>query len=131
MRMHEHAKLIGKKGIILVPYCKHQVGKYNSWMKDEELRKSTQMERLTLAGESMYGGRCQYSPKRRRKGLDEEAIRMILKFAYQFLGARHFEDNIINLRFLQKIGFFVTSLCNELVLAEAMTHLEITENKYP
>ncbi|VDK67947.1 unnamed protein product [Onchocerca ochengi] len=50
MRINEHAKLIGRK-VILVPYRKHHVVKYHTWMENEELRRLTASERLSLEDE--------------------------------------------------------------------------------
>lgn len=84
--------------------------------------------------------------KWRRKGLGEEAVRMMLWFAYQVVGLRAFEvkiseDNVGSLRLFQKIGFILTSQCNkfheytlsveEKHILEAVTDLAVTMDKYP
>ncbi|EYB98129.1 hypothetical protein Y032_0134g1872 [Ancylostoma ceylanicum] len=50
MRLNENVKIIGKN-VILVPYEKDHVPKYHSWMEDEELRRLTGSERLSLDDE--------------------------------------------------------------------------------
>ncbi|VDO23641.1 unnamed protein product [Brugia timori] len=79
--------------------------------------------------------------KWRRKGLGEEAVRIMLMFAFRVIGLQTFEvkiskDNVGSLKLFQKIGFVVTSECskfNEYTLSismehilEAIAHLEIT-----
>ncbi|RCN43839.1 acetyltransferase, GNAT family [Ancylostoma caninum] len=50
MRSNENVKIIGKN-VILVPYEKDHVPKYHNWMEDEELRRLTGSERLSLDDE--------------------------------------------------------------------------------
>ncbi|EJD73669.1 acetyltransferase, variant [Loa loa] len=50
MHINEHTKIIGQR-VILVPYCKCHVAKYHTWMEDEELRRLTASERLSLEEE--------------------------------------------------------------------------------
>ncbi|OZC09558.1 acetyltransferase, GNAT family [Onchocerca flexuosa] len=162
MRINEHTKLIGQK-VILVPYCKHHVVKYHTWMENEELRRLTASERLSLedAGKmiaSMVGDINIFlndsiaeltvmiaESEWHRKGLGEEAVRIMLKFAFEIIGLRIFEvkisdDNISSLKLFQKIGFFLTSHCSKFHeytlsigvkhILEAISHLEVTVDKY-
>uniref|UniRef100_A0A915PK04 N-acetyltransferase domain-containing protein n=1 Tax=Setaria digitata TaxID=48799 RepID=A0A915PK04_9BILA len=162
MIINEHTKLTGEK-IILVPYRKHHVIKYHTWMEDEKLRQLTASERLTLEDEyamqakwhedddkctfiilnrdlidggvdeigSMVGDVNIFingnigelttmiaEPRWRRKGFGEEAVRMMLKFAFQVIGLRILEvkisdDNTPSLKLFQKIGFNVISHCSK------------------
>ncbi|VDK53447.1 unnamed protein product [Cylicostephanus goldi] len=50
MRLNENVKIIGKN-VILVPYESHHVPKYHDWMEDEEIRRLTGSERLSLEQE--------------------------------------------------------------------------------
>ncbi|VDO41573.1 unnamed protein product [Haemonchus placei] len=50
MRLNENTKILGSK-IVLVPYEKEHVPKYHKWMEDEELRRLTGSERLSLGEE--------------------------------------------------------------------------------
>ncbi|XGW15912.1 hypothetical protein V3C99_001399 [Haemonchus contortus] len=47
MRLNENTKILGSK-VVLVPYEKEHVLKYHKWMEDEELRRLTGSERLSL-----------------------------------------------------------------------------------
>uniref|UniRef100_A0A7I4YBM5 N-acetyltransferase domain-containing protein n=1 Tax=Haemonchus contortus TaxID=6289 RepID=A0A7I4YBM5_HAECO len=47
MRLNENTKIVGSK-VVLVPYEKEHVLKYHKWMEDEELRRLTGSERLSL-----------------------------------------------------------------------------------
>uniref|UniRef100_A0A8R1Y4P7 N-acetyltransferase domain-containing protein n=1 Tax=Onchocerca volvulus TaxID=6282 RepID=A0A8R1Y4P7_ONCVO len=189
MRINEHAKLIGRK-VILVPYRKHHVVKYHTWMENEELRRLTASERLSLEDEYEMQARwhedddkCTFiilardlidsgvdeissmvgdinifindsigeltimiaESKWHRKGLGEEAVRIMLKFAFEIIGLRNFEvkisdDNISSLKLFQKIGFFLTSQCSKFHeytlsigaehILEAISHLKVTVDKY-
>lgn len=83
--------------------------------------------------------------KWRRKGLGEEAVRIMLWFAFQVIGLRVFEvkiskDNVNSLKLFQKIGFTMTSQCSKFHeytlsivaehILEAISHLEVTVDKY-
>ncbi|CAB3402720.1 unnamed protein product [Caenorhabditis bovis] len=50
MKINEHEKILSEK-IILVPYETTHVLKYHQWMEDEEIRRLTGSERLTLEEE--------------------------------------------------------------------------------
>ncbi|RVE42760.1 hypothetical protein evm_012584 [Chilo suppressalis] len=50
MRLNENSKIIGKN-VYLVPYRREHVPKYHQWMTNEELRKLTASEPLTLEEE--------------------------------------------------------------------------------
>ncbi|CAG9534596.1 unnamed protein product [Cercopithifilaria johnstoni] len=160
--MGEYTKFVGKK-VILVPYRKRHVIKYHTWMEDEELRRLTASERLSLeeeyemqakwhedndkctfiilARDLVDGGADEVASmvgdvnifingsvgeltvmiaesKWRRKGLGEEAVRIMLSFGFQVVGLRAFEvkiskDNVSSLKLFQKIGFVVTSQCSK------------------
>ncbi|EFO20484.1 acetyltransferase [Loa loa] len=189
MHINEHTKIIGQR-VILVPYCKCHVAKYHTWMEDEELRRLTASERLSLEEEYEMQARwhededkCTFivlardlidsgadeiagmvgdvnifingstgelttmiaESKWRRKGLGEEAVRMMLRFAFQVIGLRAFEvkisnDNVSSLKLFQKIGFVVNSQCSKFReytlsigmehILKAIAHLEVTVDKY-
>ena len=50
MRLNENVVVVGSK-VVLVPYKKHHVVKYNSWMQKKELQELTASEPLTLEQE--------------------------------------------------------------------------------
>lgn len=50
MRINDSTVLVGKK-LIFVPYKKHHVEKYHTWMQDEELLEKTASEPLSLEEE--------------------------------------------------------------------------------
>jgi RimJ/RimL family protein N-acetyltransferase len=50
MKINEYTRIIGDK-VILIPYRKHHVEKYHEWMSDEEIRKLTASEPLSLEEE--------------------------------------------------------------------------------
>ncbi|VDK81187.1 unnamed protein product [Litomosoides sigmodontis] len=162
MHIDECTKFTGRK-VILVPYLKRHVVKYHTWMEDQELRRLTASERLSLEEEYEMQGRwhedndkCTFiilardlvdggadeiasmvgdinifinsgvgeltimiaDSQWRRKGLAEEAVLMIMRFAFQVIGLRVFEvkiamDNVSSMKLFQKIGFVMTSQCNK------------------
>lgn len=78
----------------------------------------------------------------RRRGLAEEAVLMMMRFAFQMIGLRAFEvkismDNVSSMKLFQKIGFVVTSQCNKFHeytlsiemdnICEAISRLEAVE----
>ncbi|KJH50102.1 hypothetical protein DICVIV_03739 [Dictyocaulus viviparus] len=68
MRINENTKIIGDK-IILVPYEEGHVLKYHKWMDDEETRRLTGSEKLSLAEE--------YEMQRRWR-LDDDKLTFIV-----------------------------------------------------
>lgn len=50
MKLNEKTVIIGEK-IVLVPYKKHHVRKYHSWMQKSDLQKLTASEPLSLQEE--------------------------------------------------------------------------------
>ena len=50
MRLNENVVVVGSR-VVLVPYKKHHVVKYNSWMQKKELQELTASEPLTLEQE--------------------------------------------------------------------------------
>jgi len=50
MRLNENTCLVGRK-VVLVPYKKHHVDKYHTWMQDPELLEKTASEPLSLKEE--------------------------------------------------------------------------------
>ncbi|KAK6052960.1 hypothetical protein COOONC_09536 [Cooperia oncophora] len=47
MKLNENTKIVGNK-IVLVPYEKEHVPNYHKWMEDDEIRRLTGSERLSL-----------------------------------------------------------------------------------
>lgn len=50
MRLNESTVLVGDK-VVLVPYRREHVAKYNAWMQDPVLQQTTASEPLTLEQE--------------------------------------------------------------------------------
>jgi RimJ/RimL family protein N-acetyltransferase len=72
MRLNEHTKLISSDSrVVLVPYGKEHVPKYNDWMKDPQLQEMTGSEPLTLDEE--------YEMQQRWKE-DDDKLTFILHF---------------------------------------------------
>lgn len=50
MKVNEETVIVGEK-VVLVPYRKEHVAKYNAWMQDPQLQELTASEPLTLEQE--------------------------------------------------------------------------------
>ncbi|KAK5965478.1 Acetyltransferase [Trichostrongylus colubriformis] len=50
MKLNENTKIVGNK-VLLIPYEKEHVPKYHKWMEDDEIRRLTGSERLSLEEE--------------------------------------------------------------------------------
>lgn len=101
MRTNENAKVIGEK-VILIPYEAQHVRKYHEWMEDDETRRLTCSERLTIEEE--------YQMQRKWRLDDDKLTFIVLSKAMLDNGCSEVESMIgdVNL-FLS-----VDRLCGEL-----------------